>query len=210
MRRHIRVQGSSIGGSKKTMGGYWSKSENENEENMHIEMGMPQIILNYAFLLEENNYFEDALKVEDKARAGESFFEYDVSMGQPDADRTLYLQYTKLEEDYGLAKRAMKVYGKATKKVILPLFPLFSAHKQLFVLNFENPFVEEKKELNKAGFPEDEMASLERQLMAPMSATVTPKDGGRQLGFVSSGVILKSGENQGKPVTGNREYIELP
>ncbi|KAG2288784.1 hypothetical protein Bca52824_048388 [Brassica carinata] len=26
------------------------------------------------------------------------------------------------------------------------------------------------------------MASLERQLMAPMSATVTPKDGGRQLG----------------------------
>ena len=40
------------------------------------------------------------------------------------------------------------------------------------------------------------MASLERQLMAPMSATVTPKDGGRQLGFVSSGVISKSGENQ--------------
>ncbi|CAN6827357.1 unnamed protein product [Brassica oleracea] len=177
MRRHIRVQGSSIGGSKKTMGGYCSKSENENEENMRIEMGMPQI-MNYAFLLEENNYFEDALKVEDKARAGESFFEYDVSM------------YAKLEEDYGLAKRAMKVYGKATKKVpegqvshvILPLFPLFSAHKQLFVLNFENPFVEEKEELNKAGFPEDKMASLERQLMAPMSATVTPKDGGRQLG----------------------------
>ena len=54
------------------------------------------------------------------------------------------------------------------------------------------------------------MASLERQLMAPMSATVTPKDGERQLGFVSSGVISKSGENQEKPVTGNREYIELP
>ncbi|KAH0863047.1 LOW QUALITY PROTEIN: hypothetical protein HID58_080258, partial [Brassica napus] len=169
MRRHIRVQGSSIGGSKKTMGGYWSKSENQNEENMRIEMGMPQIILNYAFLLEENSYFEDALKVyergvkkfkyphtkfgwcrEDKARAGESFFEYDVSM------------------------RAMKVYGKATKKVpegqvshvILPLFPLFSAHKQLSVLNFESPFVicrRKNKELNKAGFPEDEMTSLEKQ-----------------------------------------------
>ncbi|KAH0883751.1 hypothetical protein HID58_059847, partial [Brassica napus] len=149
-----------------------------------------QVIMNYAFLLEENNYFEDALNVEDKAGAGESFFEYDVSMGQSDANMTLYLQYAKLEEDYGLAKRAMKVYGKATKKVpegqvshvILPLFPLFLAHKQLFVLNFENPFVEEKEELNKAGFPEDKMASLERQLMAPMSATVTPKDGGRQLG----------------------------
>lgn len=31
--------------------------------------------------------------------------------------RTLYLQYAKLEEDYGLAKRAMKVYEEATKKV---------------------------------------------------------------------------------------------
>lgn len=56
---------------------------------------------------------------------------------------------------------------------------------------------EEKEELNKAGFPEDEMASLERQLMAPMFATVTPKDGGRQLGFVSAGVISKSGEIRG-------------
>ncbi|KAL0667598.1 hypothetical protein Bca4012_030302 [Brassica carinata] len=170
MRRHIRVQGSSIGGSKKTMGGYCSKSENENEEKKLIQTKHKSFF--------ENNYFEDALNVEDKAGAGESFFEYDVSM------------YAKLEEDYGLAKRAMKVYGKATKKVpegqvshvILPLFPLFLAHKQLFVLNFENPFVEEKEELNKAGFPEDKMASLERQLMAPMSATVTPKDGGRQLG----------------------------
>jgi len=34
-----------------------------------------------------------------------------------DAVRTLYLQYAKLEEDYGLAKRAMKVYEEATKKV---------------------------------------------------------------------------------------------
>jgi len=29
----------------------------------------------------------------------------------------LYLQYAKLEEDYGLAKRAMKVYDQATKAV---------------------------------------------------------------------------------------------
>ncbi|KAG2315983.1 hypothetical protein Bca4012_009776 [Brassica carinata] len=31
--------------------------------------------------------------------------------------RTLYLQYAKLEKDYGLAKQAMKVYDEATKKV---------------------------------------------------------------------------------------------
>lgn len=31
--------------------------------------------------------------------------------------KPLYLQYAKLEEDYGLAKRAMKVYAQAAKAV---------------------------------------------------------------------------------------------
>lgn len=57
---------------------------------------------------------------------------------------------------------------------------------------------------------EDEKAALDRQLIAPMSATVTSEDGGGQPGSVSVGVISKSGENEGKPVTENREYIELP
>ncbi|KAG2261075.1 hypothetical protein Bca52824_068154 [Brassica carinata] len=54
--------------------------------------------------------------------------------------------------------------------------------------------------------------ALERHLMAPMSTiTVTSKDGGRRrVGFVSAGVISQSGENEGKPVTGNGEDIELP
>lgn len=70
---------------------------------------------------------------------------------------------------------------------------------------------EAKDELKKAGLPDDEMAALERQLMAaPMSTTVTSKDGGRRVGFVSAGVISQSGENAGKPVTGNGEDIELP
>lgn len=34
-----------------------------------------------------------------------------------DSVRPLYLQYAKLEEDHGLAKRAMKVYDQATKAV---------------------------------------------------------------------------------------------
>ncbi|CAH8329876.1 unnamed protein product [Eruca vesicaria subsp. sativa] len=46
--------------------------------------------------------------------------------------------------------------------------------------------------------------------MAPMSTTVTSKDGGRKVGFVSAGVIAQSGENAGKPVTVNGEDIELP
>lgn len=34
-----------------------------------------------------------------------------------DAVKPLYLQYAKLEEDFGLAKRAMKIYEQATKAV---------------------------------------------------------------------------------------------
>lgn len=34
-----------------------------------------------------------------------------------DAVKPLYLQYAKLEEDNGLAKRAMTVYNRATKAV---------------------------------------------------------------------------------------------
>lgn len=34
-----------------------------------------------------------------------------------DAVKPLYLQYAKLEEDHGLAKRAMRVYDQATKAV---------------------------------------------------------------------------------------------
>uniref|UniRef100_A0A7N2L7S9 Uncharacterized protein n=1 Tax=Quercus lobata TaxID=97700 RepID=A0A7N2L7S9_QUELO len=54
-----------------------------------LRIATPQIILNYAFLLE----------------------------APADAVKPLYLQYAKLEEDYGLAKRAMKVYDQATKAV---------------------------------------------------------------------------------------------
>lgn len=52
---------------------------------------------------------------------------------------------------------------------------------------------EAKDEPKKAGLPDDEMAALERQLMAaPVSTTV----GGRRVGFVSAGVISQSGENE--------------
>ncbi|KAL0760644.1 hypothetical protein Bca101_076794 [Brassica carinata] len=48
-------------------------------------------------------------------------FEHAVSMAPSDAVCQdlirLYLQYAKLEKDYGLAKQAMKVYEEATKKV---------------------------------------------------------------------------------------------
>ena len=44
------------------------------------------------------------------------FFDFEYQ-APADAVKPLYLQYAKLEEDYGLAKWAMKVYDQATKAV---------------------------------------------------------------------------------------------
>lgn len=116
------------------------------ERILDLRIATPQIILNYAFLLEEHRYFEDAFKVYErgvkifkyphvkdiwvtylskfvkrygkaKLERARELFEHAVEMAPADAVKPLYLQYAKLEEDYGLAKRAMKVYDQATKAV---------------------------------------------------------------------------------------------
>ncbi|EOA19859.1 hypothetical protein CARUB_v10000110mg, partial [Capsella rubella] len=319
------------------------------EKILDLRIATPQIILNYAFLLEENKYFEDAFKVYErgvkifkyphvkdiwvtyltkfvkrygktKLERARELFEHAVSMAPSDVVRTLYLQYAKLEEDYGLAKRAMKVYEEATKKVPevqkLEMYEIYISraaeifgvprtreiyeqaiesglpHKDVKIMcikfaelerslgeidraralykyasQFADPrsdpefwnkwhefevqhgnedtyremlrikrsvsasysqthFIlpenmmqkdkmvdvdEAKDELKKAGLQEDEMAALERQLLTTTTTnTDAMKDGVRRLGFVSAGVISQSGENAGKPVTGNGEDIELP
>uniref|UniRef100_A0A2C9U5L4 Suppressor of forked domain-containing protein n=1 Tax=Manihot esculenta TaxID=3983 RepID=A0A2C9U5L4_MANES len=91
---------------------------------LDLRIATPQIIINYALLLEEHKYFEDAFKVYER---GVKIFKYPhvkdiwvtyLSKFVPAAAvKPLYLQYAKLEEDYGLAKRAMKVYDQATKAI---------------------------------------------------------------------------------------------
>ncbi|KAL3832933.1 hypothetical protein ACJIZ3_007669 [Penstemon smallii] len=114
------------------------------EKILDLKIATPQIIINYAMLLEDNKYFEDAFKVYERGvkifkyphvkdiwvtylskfvkRYGKSklerareLFEHAVEMAPAEAVKPLYLQYAKLEEDYGLAKRAMRVYDQATK-----------------------------------------------------------------------------------------------
>lgn len=116
------------------------------ERILDLRIATPQIIINYAYLLEENKYFEDAFKVYERGvkifkyphvkeiwvtylskfvkRYGKSklerareLYEHAVETAPADSVKQLYLQYAKLEEDYGLAKRAMKVYDEATKAV---------------------------------------------------------------------------------------------
>ncbi|KAL1833306.1 hypothetical protein DCAR_0103392 [Daucus carota subsp. sativus] len=116
------------------------------ERILDLRIATPQIIINYAMLLEDHKYFEDAFKVYERGvkifkyphvkdiwvtylskfvkRYGKSklerareLFEHAVEMAPAESVKPLYLQYAKLEEDHGLAKRAMSVYDQATKAV---------------------------------------------------------------------------------------------
>lgn len=116
------------------------------EKILDLRIATPQIIINYAMLLEDHKYFEDSFKVYERGvkifkyphvkdiwvtylskfvkRYGRSklerareIFEKAVEEAPAEAVKPLYLQYAKLEEHYGLAKRAMRVYDQATKAV---------------------------------------------------------------------------------------------
>ncbi|KAL8138002.1 hypothetical protein V2J09_004003 [Rumex salicifolius] len=52
-----------------------------------------------------------------KLERARELYENAVESAPAESVKTLYLQYAKLEEDYGLAKSAMKVYDQATKAV---------------------------------------------------------------------------------------------
>ncbi|PRQ28733.1 putative tetratricopeptide-like helical domain-containing protein [Rosa chinensis] len=100
------------------------------ERILDLRIATTQIIINYASLLEEHKYFEDAFKVNEKGTQIQMFkyggtqmeraralFEDAVKVAPSDAIKPLYLQFAKLEEDYGLAKRAMNVYHEAIEAV---------------------------------------------------------------------------------------------
>ncbi|KAL5716933.1 hypothetical protein ACHQM5_010035 [Ranunculus cassubicifolius] len=116
------------------------------ERIFDLKIATPQIVINYALLLEEHKYFEDAFKVYErgvkifkyphvrdiwvtylskfvkrygktKLERARELFEHAVEKAPAEDVKPLYLQYAKLEEEYGLAKRAMKVYDEAAKCV---------------------------------------------------------------------------------------------
>ncbi|KAH0897452.1 hypothetical protein HID58_047023, partial [Brassica napus] len=79
-------------------------------------------------------------------------------------------------------------HGKKTHREILRIKRSVSAdYSQVCSLITYNQihFTLLEKMMQKDEMPEDEMTALKRQLMSPMSTTVTSKDGARKLGFVS-------------------------
>ncbi|MED6174847.1 hypothetical protein PIB30_072883 [Stylosanthes scabra] len=116
------------------------------ERILDLRIATPQIIINYACFLEENKYFEDAFKVYErgvkifkyphvkdiwvtylskfvkrygktKLERARELFQNAIETAPADQLKPLYLRYAKMEEEYGLAMRAMKVYDEATKAV---------------------------------------------------------------------------------------------
>ena len=117
------------------------------DQIMNLRIATPQIIMNYALFLEENNYFEEAFKIYERgismfkwpnvydlwnvyltkflSRYGGSklerardLFEQCLEGCPKENAKTFYLLYAKLEEDHGLVKHAMSIYNRAVEEVL--------------------------------------------------------------------------------------------
>ncbi|CAB4406292.1 unnamed protein product [Rhizophagus irregularis] len=113
---------------------------------LELKIANPQIIINYANFLEENKYYEESFKVYErgvelfnypisfeiwnvyltkfinrygglKLERARDLFEQALEKCPPKYAKPLYLMYGKLEEDYGLARHAMRIYDRATRSV---------------------------------------------------------------------------------------------
>jgi pre-mRNA-splicing factor SYF1 len=114
------------------------------ERIFELRIATPQTVVNFANLLEENNYFEDSFKVYER---GLDLFSYPVAFElwnlyltkavdrkigierlrdlfeqaldgcPPKFAKPLYLMYGNLEEERGLARHAMRIYERATRSV---------------------------------------------------------------------------------------------
>jgi len=114
------------------------------ERIFELRIATPQTVVNYANLLEENQYYEDCFKVYERGLDLFSYpvafeiwnlyltkavdrkigmerlrdlFEQSVEDCPPKFAKVLYLMYGALEEDRGLARHAMRIYERATRAV---------------------------------------------------------------------------------------------
>ncbi|THD26152.1 Pre mRNA splicing factor SYF1 [Fasciola hepatica] len=112
-----------------------------------LRIATPQIIMNYALFLEELNYFEEAFKAYEKGVAlfrwpnvydiwaaylakfmeryggtklerARDLFEQCLEKCPAKYAKALYLLYARLEEQHGLARRAIRIYERATEAVL--------------------------------------------------------------------------------------------
>ena len=114
------------------------------ERMFELRIATPQTVVNYATLLDENQYFEESYKIYERGldlfsypvafelwnlyltKAVEreisierlrDLFEQAVEGCPPKFAKTVYLMYGALEEERGLARHAMRIYERATRAV---------------------------------------------------------------------------------------------
>ncbi|KAI9713600.1 MAG: pre-mRNA-splicing factor syf1 [Bogoriella megaspora] len=114
------------------------------ERIFELRIATPQTVVNYANLLEENEYFEDSFKVYERglelftypvafelwnlylSKAVDrnigierlrDLFEQAVDGCPPKFAKVIFLMYGALEEERGLARHAMRIYERATRSV---------------------------------------------------------------------------------------------
>lgn len=114
------------------------------ERIFELRIATPQTVVNYANLLEENEYFEESFKIYERGLDLFSYpvafelwnlyltkavdrkiglerlrdlFEQAVEGCPPKFAKILYLMYGALEEERGLARHAMRIYERATRAV---------------------------------------------------------------------------------------------
>ncbi|KAF9567615.1 hypothetical protein CPC08DRAFT_626769 [Agrocybe pediades] len=136
---------------------------------LELRIANAQIIVNYAAFLEENSYFEDSFKVYErgvelftfpvsfeiwniylskfvkryggsKLERARDLFEQALEKCPPKSCKPLFLMYAQLEEDYGLAKRSMAIYERATQAVAdEDKFEMFTVYIAKATANFGLP-----------------------------------------------------------------------
>ncbi|PIA42629.1 hypothetical protein AQUCO_02000224v1 [Aquilegia coerulea] len=113
---------------------------------LDLKIATPQLVLMYASFLEEHKFFEDSYKIYErgtqmfkfphvadiwmtyiskfverygnkKLERARDMFDRALAMAPAEYAKPLYLKYAELEEEFGLAKRAMLVYDQAVKHV---------------------------------------------------------------------------------------------
>ncbi|KAM0787100.1 hypothetical protein ACM66B_006356 [Microbotryomycetes sp. NB124-2] len=118
------------------------------DKMFELKIANAQVVINYANFLEENQYWEESFKVYergvdlftypvvfelwnaylskfikryggDKIERARDLFEQALENCPPKFAKPLYLLYGHLEEEHGLAKRAMAVYDRAVNAVDL-------------------------------------------------------------------------------------------
>jgi pre-mRNA-splicing factor SYF1 len=114
------------------------------ERIFELRIATPQTVVNYANLLEENQYYEESFKIYERGLDLFSYpvafelwnlyltkavdrkigierlrdlFEQSVEDCPPRFAKVLFLMYGNLEEDRGLARHAMRIYERATRAV---------------------------------------------------------------------------------------------